>query len=214
MEEKKPLIIAFEGMDGSGKTTLIHAVQDYLDSEGIPSEVIPMAAPCQFRDILLSDHSLDDRQKLLLLALCAIEARKRIEVALASGKWVIMDRTEISRQVYQEVQAGLYLENKAITSLIGEFPHIHYLVYLRVDPDVAWGRLIERGALDTFEGRGINYLYEIADGYNHVIDKFAALMEHRKASKVPYTELIDHVPEDPLMDAAMIASEIIDKYRN
>ncbi len=213
MEEKKPLIIAFEGIDGSGKSTLIHAVQDYLDSEGIASEIVPMVAPCQFRDILLSDHSLDDRQKLLLLTLCAMEATKRIEAALAAGKWVLMDRNELSRRVYQGVQAGLQLENKAATALIGPFPHIDYLIYLRVDPEVAWNRITMRDKLDTFESRGIDYLYEIADGYDRVLEDYAAEMEHRKKSKGLYTEIIDYTPEDPVMDAAMLTADIIDKHK-
>lgn len=209
--EKTPLLIAFEGMDGCGKTSLINAVQDALDGEGIANTMVSMIAKCPARDYLLNDPHLTPVQQIMLIGICAIEAKKQIVQAQSEGKIVLLDRTEISRIVYQEATEGLTLENKSITAMIGEFPKIDFLVWMPISAEVAFERVKSRGQLDAIESRGIEYFSRIEANYQEAMDGFRCLQEHNQRIGRHVTQVIDIDSGAPIrLNAAMVFGEIQD----
>ena len=111
---KKGLFITFEGLDGSGKTTQIRLLEDYLKKKGF--EVVTTFEPGgtaigkKIRDILLDKNNLSISGKaetLLFQASRAELVSAVIAPALEQGKIVICDRFFDSTLVYQGIARGL-----------------------------------------------------------------------------------------------------------
>ncbi len=105
-------LVVFEGTDGGGKTTLLGALSDYLDQLGI--DHIELSTPSReiretwawraFFDPLSSADL--DRVHIYGLSIMAfadrlISQKKDVEVALASGKWVLCDRYNLTSAAHQ-----------------------------------------------------------------------------------------------------------------
>ena len=113
-------LIAFEGLDGSGKTTVARLVADRLRSTGI--QVVLTREPGgtaigeQIRTLVLdSDHSIDPVTELLLM--CADRAehvRTIILPSLERNDVVITDRYTGSTRAYQGY--GLHIDRGTIES--------------------------------------------------------------------------------------------------
>ncbi len=119
---KKGLFITFEGLDGSGKTTQIELLKNYLKSKGF--DVVTTIEPGgteiggKIRNILLDKGNLDMSHKaetFLFLASRAELVSKVIAPALREGKIVICDRFFDSTVVYQGIARGL--EEKQILDM-------------------------------------------------------------------------------------------------
>lgn len=100
--------ITFEGIDGSGKTTQLSGIAEYLENQG--KEVLKLREPGgtsigeQIRTILLSrgNMAMSVETELMLFAAARAQlVREVIEPALAEGKWVLCDRFMDSTTVYQ-----------------------------------------------------------------------------------------------------------------
>ena len=104
---KKGYFITFEGADGSGKTTQLNKVKEYLEAKGL--EVVVTREPGaletgkNIRDILLHSKSpVSDRcEMFLFLADRANHIEMLIEPALTDGKIVLCDRHTDSTIAYQ-----------------------------------------------------------------------------------------------------------------
>ena len=100
--------ITFEGIDGSGKTTQLSGIAEYLENQG--KEVLKLREPGgtsigeQIRTILLSrgNMAMSVETELMLFAAARAQlVREVIEPALAEGEWVLCDRFMDSTTVYQ-----------------------------------------------------------------------------------------------------------------
>lgn len=132
------LWVVFEGVDGSGKSTLIDAVSAHLWDLGIQSH--QCAEPHHLRSQCLDESLADDpytRQCWF-----ALDARlnmvRDVEPALADGKVVLQDRGAWSAAVYSS------LEDPLVESVghQGDVPDLTVLV--DVPPEVALQRVSER----------------------------------------------------------------------
>ena len=105
---RRGLFVAFEGGDGSGKSTQLRLLRDHLEGLGMPVVVTREPGGTTIgegiREILLDPASagLDDRAEALLYAAArAQHVAEVIEPALAAGKVVLCDRFIDSSIVYQ-----------------------------------------------------------------------------------------------------------------
>ena len=99
--------IAFEGVDGAGKSTVAEAVAEQLRAEG--RQVVTVREPGAtavgeaIREILL--HSHDDlvpwAEALLFAAARAQLAEQTVRPLLEAGAWVLSDRSVYSSLAYQ-----------------------------------------------------------------------------------------------------------------
>lgn len=138
----KGLFITFEGLDGSGKTTQIELLSDFLRQKGL--DVIVTREPGgtgigdKIRDILLNkDYSSMDykTETLLFLASRAELVSKVITPALREGKVVICDRFFDSTVVYQGMARGLgekQILNMNMWATNGLIPDVTFLLSVRV----------------------------------------------------------------------------------
>lgn len=117
--------IAFEGIEGAGKSTVVGAVADALEAEG--REVITTREPGgtqvgeAIRSILL-DPALTVApwaEAMLFAASRAQLASEVIRPALQRGAWVLSDRTVYSSLAYQGAGRGLGVDLVRTVNRVG-----------------------------------------------------------------------------------------------
>ncbi len=140
---KKSLFITFEGLDGSGKTTQIKLLYDYLKEKGL--DVVTAVEPGgtaigrKIRKILLDKYNHEMSYKaetFLFLASRAELVSKVISPALSKGRTVICDRFFDSTIVYQGIARGLGIDKILDMSLWatgGIVPDITFLLSIKAD---------------------------------------------------------------------------------
>ncbi|HEX7898517.1 MAG TPA: dTMP kinase [Planctomycetota bacterium] len=147
--------IDFEGVDGSGKTSVSNRVAELLRRRGVPvvhaREGGAFASPIagRVRDLARSTDSLGLAPETELLLNLAREAQivaETVRPALARGAWVITDRTTYSHlglARYVRGLAGDEIDAAARVATGGLRPDRVFLI--DVDPDVArWRRRVRK----------------------------------------------------------------------
>jgi dTMP kinase len=117
MSRSRGLFITFEGPEGSGKTTQIQALHDYLRERGHPvlltREPGGTSIGNQIREVLLSPGNREMLPAAEILLFSASRAQlvgQVIRPALAQGTIVLCDRFADSTLAYQGYGHGLNLE--------------------------------------------------------------------------------------------------------
>ena len=105
--------ISLEGGEGSGKSTAMTYIQNWLESQHIDYVMTrePGGTPLaeDIRNLVLSprEEAVDDMAELLMMfAARSQHISQKIEPALKQGKWVISDRFIDSTYVYQGIARG------------------------------------------------------------------------------------------------------------
>jgi dTMP kinase len=114
MSLKRGKFITFEGIDGSGKTTQMGMVADWLERNKIPYVITrePGGTPVgeQIRGVLLrpSETGMDAYSELLLMFASRVDNLNRvIRPAVAQGKVVLCDRFTDASVAYQGYGRGI-----------------------------------------------------------------------------------------------------------
>lgn len=160
--------IGLEGIDGSGKTTVADALAERLRSDG--EEVILIREPGgtplgeAIRGLLLDSERLDDWAEVFLFAAQRAElAREVVAPALATGKWVVSDRTYYSSIAYQGRGRGLGEQAVREINEIGLAGVVPDFVFvLDVSPDTALPR---QHRADRIGAEGPDFQEEVRKGY-------------------------------------------------
>lgn len=177
---KNGLFITFEGLDGSGKTTQIKLLYDYLKKKGL--DVVTAVEPGgtkigrKIRKILLDkdNHEMTYKtETLLFLASRAELVSKVISPALNKGRIVICDRFFDSTVVYQGIARGLGVDeilNMSLWATGGLVPDITFL--LSVKPDKGKKRMDRASKKrDRLELEKDNFRREVYEGYLSIAGK-------------------------------------------
>ena len=174
------MFITFEGIEGSGKTTQIKRVHDYLKEQG--HDVVMTREPGgtvigeQIRAILLDPESrdMDPMAELLLyFADRAQHLNQKIKKHLTAGRTVLCDRYYDATLAYQGYARGLSIEliEKLHQLVFHNFkPDLTFLLDLppRMGLERAW-RQIENGARtgkeSRFEAEAMRFHESVRQGY-------------------------------------------------
>ncbi|MGC8501059.1 MAG: dTMP kinase [Leptospirillia bacterium] len=167
------LLIVFEGMDGSGKSTQAKRLAGRLEGRGHPvlltREPGGTSAGKKIREILLDpDLPLDPEAELFLFEADRVMHVKTVLLpALRSGKTVLSDRGSDATVAYQSFGAGLSREFVSALNRValgGLVPDVTFLFDLPV-AEMAL-RLRSRGDGPTrFELLGSDYFERVREGY-------------------------------------------------
>jgi len=181
------LFIAFEGVEGSGKSTQIGLVAEALRAAGVEPVVTRepggTAAGEAIRSVALDgDLDLDAVAELLLmLAARSVFVRRVVRPALEAGRIVLTDRYELSSFAYQGGGRGLPLDkvrelNRLATG--GLSPDLSVL--LDVDIEKGQGRK-RTDAADRIEGEDTSFHSRVAAAYRDLATREAnvALIDGR-----------------------------------
>ncbi|HNQ78401.1 MAG TPA: dTMP kinase [Acidobacteriota bacterium] len=192
------MFITFEGVEGSGKTTQIRLLEQYLAEKRLPfvSTREPGGSPigAELRKILLSEHhDICVRTELLLyMAERAEHVEKVIKPALAEGKWVLCDRFGDATRAYQVFGRGLPrrlvedLESFAASDLEPDIT-----VLLRLDPASALRRARARNQTlpfseGKFEAEELDFHGRVYEGYEALAKEFPKRFSVIDASGEPH----------------------------
>lgn len=184
------LFIAFEGIDGTGKSTQIGLLGEYLRSRGL--EVVETREPTdgpfgrRIRELYVDRESSTPEEELDLF----VQDRKQhvaevIAPALASGKAVLTDRYYYSTAAYQGA-AGL--DPAAIFSANSFAPVPDLVLLLTMDPEVSVRR-IEQSRGETCNA------FEQLDQLKKVAELFAGFPD-TCITRIDATGTIDQVQAD------------------
>jgi dTMP kinase len=174
------MLISFEGIDGSGKSTQAQLLQSELVEHGF--RVLLVREPGgtdvseRVRDILL-DKTLDIdpfAEMLLFSAARAQLVRTSVQAALDDDTVVICDRFFDSTIAYQGAGRGIadttWLTEFQLNVTDGLIPERTYLV--EVAPKVAERRLIHRdesrASVDRMESAGQQFFSRVAKAYESI----------------------------------------------
>lgn len=175
-------IIAFDGLDGAGKSLQAELLADWLLERGVEARVFrePGGTPLgeRLREVLLQGGEISEDP--LLEALLFSASRRALtlsalEPRAARGAWSILDRSYLSTLVYQGLVGGvdLGLLERMTREVHGEaFPD--RILVLDLPPEVASQRRRTRaggdpGMGDAFERRGEAYLEKVGEAYRSLV---------------------------------------------
>jgi dTMP kinase len=163
--------ISLDGLDGSGKSTQIARLADWLRSRGLGVTTCrdpgSTGVGDAVRAILLDRHDLRVAPTAEMLLYMAARAQLVAEVvapALARGDWVVSDRYLLANVVYQGHAGGLdpeAIRRVGAVATGGLAPDL--VVVLDVDLETS-ARRLDR-PLDKLETRGDGYRRRVREGY-------------------------------------------------
>jgi dTMP kinase len=172
------LFITFEGIDGTGKSTQLRRLVQYLRKRGCRVRVTREPGGTRtgerVRDILLASKT----GKLAALAELALMYAARAQLleevvrpALARGEWVVSDRYNTASFAYQGFGRELGIPTvRAIDRIICGSTQPDLTIILDLDPDQAMGRARgretrRRSRPDRFESQGLAFHQRVRAGY-------------------------------------------------
>ncbi|TCL00035.1 dTMP kinase [Natranaerovirga hydrolytica] len=174
------LFITIEGSDGSGKSTQLNLLKEYLLKNNMDHIFTREPGGTKIgediRSILLSKENdcMDDKTEVLLYAASrAQHVQEKIKPALQQGKIVISDRFIDSSLVYQGFARGIGLEQVGLINnwaIGGLMPDITFL--LDLDYTIGLTRKEKQKDLDRLELEKDHFHEKVVNGYRHLKDKY------------------------------------------
>jgi dTMP kinase len=169
------MLIAVEGIDGSGKTTIARYIKEILETKGLKCVLLKEPGDSTYgKKIRESKLRLEKEEELKLFILDRIEdVNKNILPALKEGKVVIMDRYYLSNIAYQSVR-GIDAEKiRKMNEKIAPKPDL--VILLDVDPEVGLERVKKRGKLTPFEEP--EYLKKVREAFVRNADSRTVIVD-------------------------------------
>ena len=201
----KGFVIALEGQDGTGKSTVIDAITGYFDEMGL--DYINAREPGstdigeKIRDILAdkANKDMDYHTEALLFAASRSELYdKVIKPNVRKGTSVILDRFLLSSLAYQGVVRGLGVDEVMKINdffLDGFRPDLTILMDL--DAKESYERLKKLGELDRIESLGEDFQERVHLAYLKLYEE-----KHMKLIKLDGTK-----------DRASLAHEALEEVK-
>jgi dTMP kinase len=159
------MLIAFEGGEGSGKSTQAAILAERLGAV-LTHEPGATRIGARIRELVLDPSaSIDARAEALLLA--ADRAQHVAEVigpALAAGRDVVTDRYLYSSIAYQAFGRGLESESVRALSEFAGAPEADLVVLISVSPETRARRL--KATPDRIEASGDDFHERVEEGFN------------------------------------------------
>lgn len=172
------LFVTFEGPDGSGKTTQIALLTEYLQSQGYPVLVTrePGGTPIgdQIRAVLhdIANVSMTSQAEFLLYSASRAQlVRQVIRPHLDKGEIVISDRYADSSMAYQGYGRGIPLDAiRLITQFATDGLTPDLTIYLDLPVEVGLQRkqaahAAQGGEWNRLDGQTLEFHCRVRDGY-------------------------------------------------
>ena len=163
--------ITLEGIEGSGKSTSLQTITDYLDNLNIEFIVTkePGGGPLgrDLRKILLDKQSVitPEVELLLMMADRKDHIDNLVLPNLQNGVWIISDRYLDSSYAYQG--GGRQIDTSKIDLLtkLLNLPMPDLTLLFDLSPEMALERAKKRSELDRFESEPLAFHTRIRDAY-------------------------------------------------
>jgi dTMP kinase len=183
--------IALEGIEGTGKSTVVERLAAHLNSTGRPSIVVREPGGTSvgegIRELLLhGDHIEPWTEALLFAAQRSQLVAEVVRPALAEGTWVVSDRTVYSSLAYQGGGRRLGVETVRTVNaagLLGTWPEI--VILLELDPAIGLAR---QAIADRIGAEGVDFQRKVGETFTAL-----AAMEPDVFRIVPADRALDEV---------------------
>jgi len=163
------MLVAFEGGEGSGKSTQAGILAERLGAV-LTHEPGATRLGARLRELLLDPNAnIDPRGEALLLA--ADRAQHVADVigpALANGRHVVTDRYLYSSLAYQAFGRGLELQSVRALSAFAGAPEADLVVLILVSPETRAQRL--KATPDRIEASGDDFHERVELGFKALAD--------------------------------------------
>ena len=177
--------IAFEGIDGCGKSTMIEEIASLLRRTGYDVAVVhepgttPMAA--DIRKLAKSPEyteTITPITEMLLMSAARSQLLENIvRPALAANKIVLSDRSYLSTLAYQGTDYVNLEHCITLTELVVNDTKPDLIIYMDVDPKVGLERAGNRAALDRIESKGCEYFNKVRRRFKQLAIDYANVTE-------------------------------------
>ena len=162
------IYLAFEGIEGTGKSTIVRMLAERLEAAGRRVMVVrePGGTPTgeRIREALLHGEDVEPWAEALLFAAQRSQlASEVIRPALAAGTYVLGDRSVYSSLAYQGFARELGVEAvRAVneSGLGGTWPN--KVLWLNLDPAEGLQRQSDP---DRIGGEGVGFQHRVAEGF-------------------------------------------------
>lgn len=172
------MLIAVEGVEGAGKSTLVRALASRLEDSG--RNVLVLREPGgtalgeEIRNVLLhSEYTIPaETEVFLFMASRAQLVREKILPALKSGRTVLLDRFLLSSVAYQGGAGGIGIAEvieMGRLAIQGAEPALTLL--LDIDPKESLGRL-ETHKFDRIESKNFQYHKDVRAAYREAAELY------------------------------------------
>ena len=153
-EHERGLFIVFEGVDGSGKSSQLRAIEKLLIENG--DAVTTTREPNgKIREMLMDEQMDKTTETLLFFADRCRNLKEVVLPALERGEIVLCDRYTLSSMVYQGLEGG---QQKLVKRLIKEMNQIvtpDLIIFIDVDAEESFARRVNAGQTNRLDA--INY---------------------------------------------------------
>ncbi|HHV99724.1 MAG TPA: dTMP kinase [Clostridiaceae bacterium] len=173
---KKGLFITIEGMDGSGKTTQINMIRDYISEKGynvmLAREPGGTKISEKIRDIILdpANGAMAAITEVLLYASARAQlVAEVIKPAVESGSVVVCDRFIDSSFAYQGFGRGIDIKTIADVNraaIDGMMPDLTF--FIDMSPEIALKRRMASSEADRIEKEHMEFHMKAYNGYKEL----------------------------------------------
>ncbi len=200
MEKHQNIFIAIEGIDGSGKSTQVAALKDFLDQNKIPTIATfePTNGPIgkMIRQIFAHQMEADHRTIAALFVADRLEhlleKENGVLALLAQGNLVISDRYYFSSYAYHGTHMDMDWVIEA-NSLCADILRPHLTIYIDMEPAVSMERLAaNRQHIEMYET--LENLKQVKSKYEEAFEKLKGVENVVKVNgNRPASEVTDDI---------------------
>ena len=169
--------LAFEGIDGSGKTTLINELSNKLTKSNVDFKIVREPGGSKLgegiRELLLShDYNVEPTSEALLMSASRAQLIQEIvKPAINNGQLVITDRSAYSSVAYQGVGRDLgYQKIYELNDLAIDSFWPEKVILLDIDPKISLSR---QKVADRIGSGEISFFNKVRDGYLQLAEDFS-----------------------------------------
>lgn len=173
----KAKFITFEGMEGSGKSTQVKMLYDYLKSKNVKTvltrEIGGVESSEAIRDIVVNHELLPMSELMLVMTARYEHIQKLILPKLREGYTVICDRFVDSTACYQGIDQGIGIEKvyKLHRELmLNLMPDLTF--FIDIEPEIALSRALSRNDSNKFEQKSLEFHNRVYQGFHNILKKF------------------------------------------
>lgn len=171
--------ITLEGGEGSGKSTLILRLKEFLEQQGYQVTVTREPGGIELAEKvreLIMDNSMDSMTEALLFASARREHLvQRVIPALERGEVVLCDRFVHSSLVYQGIVGGLGVETVSALNQVAVGSYMpDFTLLLDIEPEEGIKRISQNNnrEVNRFDKNTMDFHHRIRNGYNSLVDLF------------------------------------------
>ncbi len=186
-EGHRGLLVAVEGIDGTGKTTLARRLTERLTEQGIPClftfEPTMGAYGSRLRESFVGHRRLHPDEELDLFTRDRLDhVEETILPALSRGEVVVCDRYYFSTMAYQGARGRNPEEIRRINETFAPRPDL--VLLLELDPALAVERIRKKRGEVPNNFEEIGYLERVADIFRSLEDAVILRLDGRLPEEV------------------------------